>query len=262
MKFDLHVHSILSYDCNMSTDELIRAAKDKGLSGVAIADHNAFRKHHDREDFYLIPACEFSTDIGHLLVFFMKTHINESISRDEMGRFYWRDVCKVAHDQGALVFYAHPFSPAHAIPKAAYEEIDGFEVFNSRVVHSRITDANDKALKLCRKLKKPYSAGSDAHSPIEVGTSYWECDLPKSAMKEPDFEEKLKAALLSSNGRVFTGAASPFAVLKCKRYVYRQERLWARLIKSYFILAHTAIRSLFKKKLEGKYIDVYGEAEK
>ncbi|MBE6911476.1 MAG: hypothetical protein E7473_03025 [Ruminococcaceae bacterium] len=262
MKFDLHVHSRLSYDCNMPTDELISVAKEKGLSGVAIADHNAFRKHHDREDFYLIPACEFSTDIGHLVVLFMKSHINESISRDEMGRFYWRDVCKVAHDQGALVFYAHPFSPERPCPKLAFDEIDGIEVFNSRVVHSRITDANDKALELCRKLKKPYTAGSDAHSPIEVGTTYWECDLPESAMNEPDFEERLKTALLSSNGRVFAGAASPFAVLKCKRYMYRHENLWGRLIKSYFILIYTALRSLFNKKFEGRYIDVYGEAEK
>ncbi|MBQ6846322.1 MAG: PHP domain-containing protein [Oscillospiraceae bacterium] len=262
MKFDLHVHSRLSYDCNMPTDELISVAKEKGLSGVAIADHNAFRKHHDREDFYLIPACEFSTDIGHLVVLFMKSHINESISRDEMGRFYWRDVCKVAHDQGALVFYAHPFSPSHTYPKSTFDEIDGIEVFNSRVVHSRIKNANNKALELCRKLKKPYTAGSDAHSPVEIGTTYWECDLPESAMNEPDFEERLKAALLSSNGRVFAGAASPFAVLKCKRYMYRHEKLWGRLIKSYFILIYTAIRSLFKKRFEGRYIDVYGEAEK
>lgn len=261
MKFDLHVHSKLSYDCNMPTDELIDAAKAAGLSGVAIADHNAFRRHHERDNFFLIPACEFSTDIGHLVVYFMKSHINESISRDEMGRFYWRDVCQVAHDQGALVFYAHPFSPARKFPESALSQIDGIEVFNSRVVHSRIPDANKKALEFCRKLKKPFSAGSDAHSPIEVGTTYWECDLPESAMKEPDFEEKLKAALLSSRGRVYAGAASSFAVLRCKRYMYRHEKLWGRLIKSYFVLVYTAFRSLFKKKFEGGYIDVYEEAK-
>ena len=81
-------------------------------------------------------------------------------------------------------------------------------------------------------------------------------------MKEPDFEEKLKAELISSRGRVFAGSASPFAVLKCKRYMYRHEKLWGRLFKSYFVLVYTAFRSLFKKQTEAKYIDVYGEAEK
>lgn len=259
MKFDLHVHTNLSYDSKMTSDELVAAARAAGLSGVATCDHNAFRRHRERENFFFIPACEFSTDVGHLVVYFMKEHINESLSRDEYGRFYWRDICKAAHDQGALVFYAHPFAPPRPHTDALYEQLDGIEVFNSRVVHSRLCSANKRALELCRKLKKPFSAGSDAHSPAEVGTTYWECDLPESAMNEPDFEDKLKAELLSCRGRVFAGAASPFAVLRCKRYMYRREKFYWRLLKSNFVYIYTAIKCLFTKKFNAKYIDVYTE---
>lgn len=259
MKFDLHVHTKLSYDSRMTVNELIEAARAAGLSGVAVADHNAFEKHEKLDDFYIIPACEFSTDVGHLVVYFMKEPINDHLSRDEYGRFYWRDICKEAHDQGALVFYAHPFSPERPHPETLYEHLDGIEVFNSRVVHSRIHNANTKALALCREKNMPFSAGSDAHCAREVGTSYWECELPESAVSEPDFEEKLKAALLGKQGRVFADSASPFTVLKCKLATYRRERLYWRYLKMQIKYAITFFTSSFNKKQEGKYIDVYVE---
>ena len=56
MKFDLHVHTNLSYDSQMTSDELVEAARAAGLSGVAAADHNAFRKHKQRDGFFIIPS--------------------------------------------------------------------------------------------------------------------------------------------------------------------------------------------------------------
>lgn len=259
MKFDLHVHSHLSYDCNMTTDELAEAAKKAGLTGVAVCDHNVFFNHRNRNGIYMIPACEYSTDVGHLVMLFQKEHINESLARDKYGRYFWRDVVKSAHDQGALIFFAHPFSPEHKHSELLYREIDGVEVFNSRVVHSRIRNANGRALNLCRELKKPFSAGSDAHSPSEVGTSYWECSLPESELSSPDFEDKLKAELIAGNGRVFAGCASPFTVLKNKRRMYRSEKLYGRLFKSYLILIYKALARPFERPAPSGYIDVKGE---
>ena len=262
MKFDLHVHTKLSYDSKMTTDELVAAAHEAGLSGVAIADHNTFAEHKKRDNFFIIPSCEFSTDVGHLVVYFIKKPINENLSRDEYGRFYWRDICKEAHSQGALVFYAHPFSPHRSHPDSLYEQLDGIEVFNSRVVHSQIHNANEKALELCKEKSLAFSAGSDAHCPVEVGTSFWECDLPENAINKPDFEEKLKAALLGKQGRVFAGAASPFDVLKCKMYMYKKEKLYSRLMKAYVKYALTFFAFFSAKKQDAKYIDINMEEQK
>ena len=261
MKFDLHVHTRLSYDSEMTTDELVAAAREAGLSGVAIADHNAFAEHNSRDNFHIIPSCEFSTDVGHLVVYFIKEPINKNLSRDEYGRFYWRDICRAAHNQGALVFHAHPFSPEKEHPEELFAQLDGIEVFNSRVVHSRINNANERALALCKEKNLAFSAGSDAHCPAEVGTSFWECDLPEAAMNEADFEEKLKAALTEKNGRVFAGSASPFVVLKCKIRTYKREKLYLNLVKAYIKYALTFFKSFSDKGREGKYIDICGRNE-
>ncbi len=255
MKFDLHVHTLNSHDSSMSADELIDAAIAAGLSGVAICDHNSFRQHHGRDNFFIIPACEYSTDIGHLLVYFMKKKINASLARDDAGRYFWRDVCKAAHEQGALVFLAHPFSPAHNHPAELFEQIDGVEVFNSRVVHSRITDANSRALKLCKSLDLPFSAGSDAHCPEEVGTTFWECNLPEAELSAPDFSEKLKAAILGRKGRVYAGAADIYDVLRCKRRAYINLRMNSKLLKNLLQHIYVAITKRSKNKFCSGYIN-------
>ncbi len=258
MKFDLHVHTDLSYDSKMSVSELVEAAKKKGLSGVAVANHNKFCDLPAQKGFYFIPACEFSTDVGHLLVYFLKSEINKNLVRDDFGRFFWRDVCKFAHDQGALVFLAHPYSPKKEHSEALYREIDGVEVHNSRVVHSLVRGANDKALALAKKLSKPFSAGSDAHCPDEVGTTYWECDLPKSAINEPDFEEKLRRALLSGNGRVFAGAATPIVVARCKMQAYKKMGFILPYMKNILKVVFYAFLSLFRRAPKGEYLNLKG----
>ncbi len=258
MKFDLHVHTDLSYDSKMSVDTMIKEARKKGLSGVAVTDHNVFRMAPKLDDFYIIPACEFSTDVGHLIVYFQKTHINPRLSRDRNGRLFWRDICKFAHDQGALVFLAHPFSPKKPHPKSLFSNIDGIEIHNSRVVHSRIKGANDKAFEVAKALGKPFSAGSDAHCPEELGTSYWECDLPESAMSEPDFEEKLKAALLSGEGRVFAGCAPKRTVTLCKMRAYIRLRLYGAAIRAFIKLIICTLAAPFTRTQSGEHLNLKG----
>ena len=243
----------------MSIDALIKAAKQRGLSGVAVSDHNSFNEPPQHKGFYFIPACEFSTNVGHLLVYFQKTPVNKNLVRDEYGRFFWRDICKFAHDQGALVFLAHPFSPKKIHPDDLFSEIDGIEIHNSRVVHSRIKNANKKAAELAKKLKKPISAGSDAHCPEEVGTSYWECDLSESSMSAPDFEEKLKAALLSGSGKIFAGCASESTVLRCKLRAYKNMGFIMPFIRTCLKLIICLFTKPFKKKApQGEYLDLKG----
>ncbi len=250
MKFDLHVHTKLSYDSVMTTTELYDAAVKKGLSGVAVADHNAFLAHTPRENFFFINASEVSTDAGHLLILFQKNEIPPNIATDENGRYFWRDVCDAAHKDGALVFLAHPFAPEFPRSARFWKEIDGIEVANSRAALSRVSDANERAIKLAGELSLPFSAGSDAHCPEEVGTSFWECDLPESAMDEPDFEEKLKELIKSGSGKVFSGNAAPYAVFKCKKKTKRSLR---GQLKNYAFLVLSFLK---RKKESGAYIDM------
>ena len=79
-RFDLHVHSFFSGDAASSPEELVAAARAKGLAGIAITDHNScesaeycLRHGLAREDgmpvdgFLIVPGVEVSTAEGHLL---------------------------------------------------------------------------------------------------------------------------------------------------------------------------------------------------
>jgi predicted metal-dependent phosphoesterase TrpH len=42
MKLDLHIHSSASADGIMEISEIVKAAKERGIDGVAICDHDVF----------------------------------------------------------------------------------------------------------------------------------------------------------------------------------------------------------------------------
>ena len=79
------------------------------------------------------------------------------------------------HAQGALVGASHPFDRLRgdAIGLANLEriraELDFLEVFNARMTFSR---DNRLAREMAARWGLPGSAGSDAHSPSEVGRAY------------------------------------------------------------------------------------------
>src|SRR5712672_4728382 len=78
--FDLHTHSFFSGDGVSSPEDLIAAARAKGLHGIAITDHNTcqavpylIKKGLMRadgiavSDFLVLPGVEVTTAEGHLL---------------------------------------------------------------------------------------------------------------------------------------------------------------------------------------------------
>lgn len=216
MKFDLHVHSLRSIDSRAEFEKIYAAAKQRGLSGLAICDHNTFTVPPACPDLLIIPSCEYSTTAGHMLTFFLQEALETKLSRDQSGRFHWREIVDAAHAQGALVFLAHPYAPKIERDREVWQAVDGIEVFNARIEHSHTKDANADAQSTCLLMKKPFSAGGDAHFPAEIGRTYWECDA------EPTLDA-VKSALLSGNGRVFADTASP---------IYRPMSQWVKMRKT------------------------------
>ena len=43
MKYDLHIHSIYSYDSYLRPENIIKMAKKRSLNGVAVADHGTIK---------------------------------------------------------------------------------------------------------------------------------------------------------------------------------------------------------------------------
>ncbi|MBR3848167.1 MAG: PHP domain-containing protein [Oscillospiraceae bacterium] len=256
MKFDLHVHTTASSDSIMETEELYAAAAARGIDGIAVTNHDVLEKVESRDGIFVIPAIEVSTDAGHILIYFAKEDICKKLRKNERGVFLFSEVVREARAQGALIFAAHPFSPEIPREDAVWEALDGVELFNSRIVHSRIFDANERALSLCREKKLAFSAGSDAHSKEEVGAAFIELDLTRDDMTSPDFEEKFKAALLSRKGKVFAGYNARKVVFSCKRKSYLKRKLYKKLIRSYPVCLYLWLRDIIKGKKRTGYIEI------
>jgi hypothetical protein len=182
----------------MSLDTIIRRCQQVGLNAIAITDHNTIAgalKMERTAPFYVIVGEEILTLSGEVIGLFLNEEIPPFLSAKEtMVRI---------KAQGGLVCIPHPFDrlrPHFAIHHDLEEllpYIDIIEVFNSRSILKR---HNAKACQLARSYGLLSSAGSDAHTPGEIGNAYVEM---------PDFEDvdEFKTAL--AQGKIFGRRANP-----------------------------------------------------
>jgi 3',5'-nucleoside bisphosphate phosphatase len=92
MGYDLHIHSIYS-DGTLKPVELITKAINKGLSGIALTDHDSIAGIHEaaleaaRHQYILIPGVELTTDYGttevHILGYNFDLHNQEILQKLE-----------------------------------------------------------------------------------------------------------------------------------------------------------------------------------
>ncbi len=130
MKFDLHIHSNYS-DGHSNVEDIIRAAKRRGLDGIALTDHDtmngipAARRYIDEQklDLILIPGVEVTTSEGHLLVLGVDEPPQRKMSPEE--------TIEKAHELGGITDVPHPYHPfRHAIGRIP--DVDAVEVYNSK----------------------------------------------------------------------------------------------------------------------------------
>ena len=170
LKLDLHIHSLYSPDGRMTLGEIVTRCQAVGLDGCAVCDHDQVLPLEEvrriRElypDFLLIPGTEVSTDLGHLLGWF----VTEPVAERNL-----RDAAAAIHAQGGIAVLAHPYErtkdPARPAPAIPY--IDGVEVWNSRAERK-----NHRANAMAEEFSHAHGlrrfAGSDAHVPREIGNA-------------------------------------------------------------------------------------------
>ena len=195
---DLHCHSFYSGDGVSSPEELIASAKQRGLHGFAMTDHNTcdavsymLEKGLMREDglpvdgFLVIPGVEVTTAEGHLLCIGASLPFLKGAPAGE--------VCKLIHERGGLAIPPHPYDFFRAgIRQDTLEkiEIDALEVFNAATTLKRY---NRQAFEYAQMRQLPMTAGSDAHHESAIGTAF-------TILDTDDFSVKgLLAQLVKSN---------------------------------------------------------------
>jgi predicted metal-dependent phosphoesterase TrpH len=172
---DLHTHSRASFDSLASPASLVRTAAARGLTHLAITDH-------DRIDGALegraaaaelapgltvIVGEEVRTVDGDLICLFLERAIPPGLSADE--------TIAEARAQGGLVGIPHPFDRFRGslLRDAGMERlaplVDWIEAHNARVAAGR---GNERAAAFARSHGLGEVAVSDAHSAFEVGVAY------------------------------------------------------------------------------------------
>jgi len=177
---DLHTHSFYSGDGVSSPEEMIDAAKAKGLHAIALTDHNTcdgvtyllekglMRKDGTPvNDFLVMPGVEVTTAEGHLLCV-GTTLPNAAKLKGRPAR----DVCDVIHQHGGLAIPPHPYDLFRAGIRFQTLEtlpIDALEVFNAATTLRRY---NRYGFKYAQVRGLPMTAASDAHHWGAIGTAY------------------------------------------------------------------------------------------
>ncbi len=160
--FDFHVHSKYSYDSIMSIGKMIKIGRKRGLSGLAIVDHDVFSRDKLKgdlksipEDFLILFGTEVKTDWGDLIAL--------NTTEEVKSRAFMECVDETKEKDGISIL-VHPYRK-HKLEymDEMIDSVDWIEVWNARSTQKQ----NKFALSL--KGKKPYVVGSDAHLYREIG---------------------------------------------------------------------------------------------
>lgn len=204
IKVDMHSHTRLSSDSLNNPRKLVETAAERGLGALCVTDHNglanalALSRMTDLP-IKVIASEEVKSSEGEIIGYFLTEVVPKGLSPEETIRRI--------KGQGGLVCVPHPFDTLRTASKLKNEAlyrlvdaglIDILEVLNARALKP---EDNEQALAYAREHDLAMSAGSDAHTLMEVGRAYVEI---------PDFDgpEEFLAAL--RKGRINGKLSSKF----------------------------------------------------
>lgn len=166
LKIDLHVHTKYS-DSTSSVEDILEAARQRGLDGVALTDHDKIggwiSVFKSSSDLLVIPGIEVTTKDGHLLLIGIKEAPPKRLDAVTVSDY--------ARNRGGVVIVPHPKIPFISIREHVIELIrpDAIESINAQVPFEYL---NRESGKLADRLGIPQSGGSDSHSSKTVGDAY------------------------------------------------------------------------------------------
>ncbi|MEK8126410.1 CehA/McbA family metallohydrolase [Paenibacillus filicis] len=125
LPYELHTHTFHS-DGEHSLQELAASAKDIGLRGIAMTDHNTMSPLLDRQavekstGLHIVQGMEWTTFFGHMLVMGITRYVDwRDLGIDEIHKGIER-----VHEQGGIVGIAHPFRAGSPLCTGCYWEYE------------------------------------------------------------------------------------------------------------------------------------------
>lgn len=171
IRADLHTHTIFSPDSMIGPEDYVRRCVAAGIGCVAVTEHdNIDGALYLRAiaPFQVIVAEEVRTTEGEIIGLFLRERVPPKLSPEET-------VARI-REQGGLVVIPHPYDRfrdglGEAAMLRILPSIDAIEALNGRI---RLSRDNGRALAFAEAHGLPVTAGTDAHSPWELGRTYVE----------------------------------------------------------------------------------------
>jgi hypothetical protein len=191
IKADLHVHSNYSKDSLTTPKDLVYYAKKRGLTAVAVTDHNQIEgscKIAKEADFLVISGMEVSSADGHIVALNLQELIPRGLSAKET-------VDKI-HEAGGIAIAVHPYAWFKGSLTSHVEtaKFDAVETINASAFPFK--RCKRKAMEIAQKLNLPCVGGTDSHYGPTIGYGYTVID------SEPDVDSIAKA--------IVNGKCQPF----------------------------------------------------
>ena len=196
MLIDLHTHTFpKSQDSLLEPEELLRRAKEAGLDGVCLTEHDGFWDPDTLADWsrryglLVLPGCEVTTEEGHLLVFGLDRYI--------FGMHHASFVRELVDRCGGVLVVTHPYRGRYhgeaaddqdryraAVDKACRDRVfsmaDAVEALNGR--GSEAENRFSQAIQ--QRLGAHGTGASDAHRVEDIGTFATEFEKPIRGLDE------------------------------------------------------------------------------
>jgi len=182
MLVDLHVHTKLSSDSNVSPEQYLEAAARNSipLGAICFTEHRLFPTDPELDRTYaelserfgicIFKGTEADTDLGHLLIFGVTSALMKRFDLD--GRMHRAEhMIEVVHGEGGIAIPAHPFRDSGF--GARLDDLVakvGIALSTIEAVNGQNSPAeNERAIAAAEKLGLTMLGGSDAHFP----TAHW-----------------------------------------------------------------------------------------
>lgn len=169
LRVEFHCHTIFSKDSLTKPEQLVNAARKKGIQRVIVTDHNstagALRAQQIAPELIIVGE-EIMTTRGEILAAFITEEIPARLTPQETIRRL--------RDQGAFISVSHPFDVHRNghwdVPDLLeiLPLVDAIETFNARCMNPNF---NTQAQAFAQQHHTPGTVGSDAHTAFELGTA-------------------------------------------------------------------------------------------
>ncbi|MBU0962037.1 MAG: PHP domain-containing protein [Proteobacteria bacterium] len=165
MKFDMHVHTVISPCSQLTLEEILSSAGERGIDGVCITDHDSMEVRRFLQEgvqsngLCVIFGMEYATPDGDFLIFGSFEEIRKNLTAPELLRH--------VQSSGGVAVSAHPFRANRSTREYLIHEglCTIVEGINGRNLHVE----NDRVAAWQKRYGVKQVGGSDAHSREELG---------------------------------------------------------------------------------------------